>query len=55
MPQEKQEGPRAPERDQEGWPHACNEAAVSTSRPECRMQSGLHPHRHRGPRRLDTP
>ena len=47
--------PPAPERGQEGWPPACAEASVSTSRPGCRMQSGLHPHRHRGPRRLDTP
>ena len=55
VPQEKREGPRAPERDQEGWPPACDEASVSTSQPGCRMQSGLHPHRHRGPRRLDPP
>ena len=55
VPQEKRDGPRAPERDQEGWPPACDEASVSTSRPGCRMQSRLHPHRHRGPRRLDPP
>lgn len=47
-------GPRAPERDQEGWSPACDEAAVSAGRPGCRMESGFCPHRHRGPRRLDT-
>ena len=31
VPQEKRKGPRAPERDQEGWPPACDEASVSTS------------------------
>lgn len=48
-------GPRAPERDQEGWSPACDEAAVSAGQPGCRMESGLCPHRHRRPRRLDTP
>ena len=28
---------------------------MSTSWPGCRMESGLHPQRHRGPRRLNTP